>query len=80
MGVEPSRSARRPTRVPAPHALNEGFAWRARGGAFRRVTAEQARAYDEQIFFVLMEALSPQTCAEVIAAIDPLEATGSRCW
>ena len=76
--MEHSRPARRPTRVPALHALNQSFAWRSRGGPFRRVTAEQARAYDERGFFVLEEALSPQTCAVVIAAIDPLEATGEE--
>lgn len=63
---------------PALHAQNAGFTWRSRRGPLRRVTPEQARDYDEQGFFVLRGAFSPEECRRVIAAIDPLEAEGEK--
>jgi phytanoyl-CoA hydroxylase len=60
--------------VPAPHPLNDGFTWTDHRGPFRALTEEQARAYDEQGFFVLEDALDPGTVAAVRAAIDPVEA------
>ena len=38
------------------HPWNRSFTWAARRGPFRRVTAAQARAYDEHGFFVLENA------------------------
>ena len=61
---------------PPLHAQNRGFAWQPRRGPFRRVTPEQARAWDERGFFLLERAFSPETCRELIAAIDPFEAVG----
>lgn len=63
---------------PALHTLNTRFEWRPRGGPYRRITPEQARQYDEQGFFLLEGAFSKDVCAEVIAAIDPLEAAGEE--
>jgi phytanoyl-CoA hydroxylase len=60
--------------VPARHELNTTFAWSEHAGQFRRVRAEQARQYDESGFFLLEGALTPPEVAELIAAIDPLEA------
>lgn len=57
-----------------PHALNDGFVWSPRRGPFRRISAEQARAFDEQGFFVLENAFSPEEMAEIAAEIDPIEA------
>ena len=56
------------------HELSAGFEWRSRPGPFRRVTAAQARAYDEQGFFVLEDAIPRAGLERVIAAIDPFEA------
>ena len=50
----------------APHPWNRGFTWPDHAGPFRRVTPEQARAYDEQGFFVLEDAVD----AETVAALD----------
>jgi phytanoyl-CoA hydroxylase len=57
-----------------PHPLNRGFEWQPTRGPFRRLTAEQARQYDEVGCFVLEDALDAATCAAVTAAIDPIEA------
>ena len=55
------------------HELNKDFRWKPRGGPYRRITEEQARAYDEQGFFVLEDAFDPVTMEEVVAEIDPME-------
>jgi ectoine hydroxylase-related dioxygenase (phytanoyl-CoA dioxygenase family) len=60
--------------MPDRHPLNTGFTWSARRGPFRRVTAAQARAYDEQGFFVLDDAFDAATVRAVVDAIDPIEA------
>jgi ectoine hydroxylase-related dioxygenase (phytanoyl-CoA dioxygenase family) len=60
--------------VPTPHPLNDGFTWTDHDGPFRVVSDEQARAYDEQGFFVLEGALDADTVTAVRAAIDPVEA------
>jgi phytanoyl-CoA hydroxylase len=57
----------------ARHHLNEGFHWVAPQPPFRRVTPEQAGAYDADGFFVMEDALDPASVAEVTAEIDPLE-------
>jgi ectoine hydroxylase-related dioxygenase (phytanoyl-CoA dioxygenase family) len=60
--------------VPRPHPLNDGFTWTDHHGPFRVVTEAQAAAYDEEGFFVLEDALDPDTVARVEAEIDPIEA------
>jgi len=55
------------------HPLNQGFAWQSAGGGLRRLTAEQARAYDERGYFVLEDAFDADTLGTVIAEIDPVE-------
>ena len=42
------------------HPWNTDFTWTDHTGPFRRVTAEQARAYDEQGFFVLHDAIDAE--------------------
>jgi len=61
---------------PAPrrHELNQGFDWIDHAGPFRVVNHEQARRYDELGFFVLEDAVDPETLAAVTAATDPFEA------
>jgi len=56
------------------HPWNRDFTWPEHTGPFRRVTAEQARAYDEQGFFVLEDVVDPATVAEVDAEIAPHDA------
>jgi ectoine hydroxylase-related dioxygenase (phytanoyl-CoA dioxygenase family) len=63
---------------PALHASNTRFEWRPRRGPFRRISDAQARAYDEQGFFLLPEAITAEECTELIAAIDPLESAGEE--
>ncbi len=57
----------------APHPWNARFAWPDHAGPFRRVTPEQARAYDEQGFFVLEDAVDAETVAALTAAIEPFD-------
>jgi len=59
---------------PRRHELNQGFDWIDHAGPFRVVNDEQARRYDELGFFVLEDAVDPETLAAVTAAIDPFEA------
>ncbi len=63
---------------PARHALNARFEWQRRRGPLRRISAAQARQYDEQGFFLLEGAFPPDLCARVVAAIDPLEEAGEE--
>lgn len=56
------------------HPLDEGFVWRSAPGPLRRLVPDEARAYDEQGFFVLEHAFDASTVARVVAAIDPFEA------
>ncbi|HTY18603.1 MAG TPA: phytanoyl-CoA dioxygenase family protein [Myxococcota bacterium] len=56
------------------HPLNRDFAWAAPKGPFRRLTPEQARAFDERGFFVLEDALDAATLRALVDAIDPWEA------
>lgn len=55
------------------HPLSRDFRWRTAAGPWRRITAAQARAFDEQGFFVLEDALDPDTVARLLAEIDPFE-------
>lgn len=59
--------------APVAHRWNRGFTWIDHSGPFRRVNAAQARAYDELGYFVLEDALDPDTVRDVIAEIDPFE-------
>ncbi len=70
-----SRHGRRPTAMTGltAHPWNTGFRWTDHEGPFRAVTTEQAKAYDEQGFFVLEDAVDPETLAAVAAGIDPFD-------
>ncbi len=57
-----------------PHPLNAFFTWVAAPGPFRRITAEQARAYRDDGFFVLADGFDATTIGMVRDEIDPLEA------
>lgn len=63
---------------PAPHPRNRGFAWSAPRGPFRRITAAQARQFDQQGFCVVEDALAPDALRDVVAEIDPWEAKVER--
>ena len=56
------------------HPRNVAFAWRAPAPPFRRITPEQARAWNEEGAFLLEGAFTPGEIAEVVAAIDPFDA------
>lgn len=60
--------------MPTLHALNDGFAWADHHDPFRFITDEQARAYDEQGYFVVEDAVDSETVNMVTAEIDPVEA------
>ncbi len=64
----------RPTFEPELHPRNRDFTWQAPSGPYRRISADQARAWSEQGYFVLPDAFEAETVAEVAEAIDPLEA------
>lgn len=55
------------------HELNQRFEWTDHGAPFARVSPEQARAYDEQGFFLLEDAFDAAEMTRVIALIDPWE-------
>jgi ectoine hydroxylase-related dioxygenase (phytanoyl-CoA dioxygenase family) len=57
----------------APHPWNHGFVWSDHPGPYRRVTPEQARAYDEQGFFVLEHAVDDATVTALTEAIEPFD-------
>lgn len=56
------------------HPNNESFAWQDPPGPFELLTEAQVGAYVDAGGFVLEGAFSPVEVAEVVAAIDPLEA------
>lgn len=56
------------------HPQNESFEWRSHPGPFRRISAEQARDFDENGFFVLEDAFSSDEIEAVIGEVDPVEA------
>ena len=56
------------------HPRNREFAWQAPAPPFRRITAGQARAWNEEGGFLLERAFAPAEVAEVVAAIDPIDA------
>ncbi len=60
--------------VAEPHELNRSFRWQPHAGPFRRITDAQARAYDDDGFFVLEDAIPLDLVDRIIAEIDPIEA------
>ena len=60
--------------VAEPHELNRSFDWQPHTGPYRLITDEQARAYDEDGFFVLEDASRRELVAQIIDEIDPFEA------
>ena len=56
------------------HEFNTGFTWKPAEGPFRRVTAAQARQFNDDGFFVLEDAIEPEMLARLVAGIDPVEA------
>jgi ectoine hydroxylase-related dioxygenase (phytanoyl-CoA dioxygenase family) len=58
----------------ATHPLNRSFSWRDHSGPFRRISAEQARSFDEMGYFVLEDAIEEKERAAIVAEIDPWEA------
>jgi ectoine hydroxylase-related dioxygenase (phytanoyl-CoA dioxygenase family) len=52
------------------HPLNRDFRWRSRRGPFRRISAEQASAYDDHGFFVLEDAFEPSNLDALLADSD----------
>lgn len=61
------------TRVAQRHKWNQAFEWEPARGPFRRISDEQARAYDEQGFFVFEGAFSTDEVARIREEIDPFE-------
>jgi ectoine hydroxylase-related dioxygenase (phytanoyl-CoA dioxygenase family) len=57
----------------APHPWNHTFEWTDHAGPYRRITPEQARAYDEQGFFVLEDAVDPATVGALTEALEPFD-------
>jgi ectoine hydroxylase-related dioxygenase (phytanoyl-CoA dioxygenase family) len=55
------------------HPWNTAFEWPPHPGPFRIVSEEQARAYDERGFFVLEDALDPETVDKLDAEIAPFD-------
>ncbi len=56
------------------HEFNTSFTWKSADGPFRRVSAEQARKFNDDGFFVLEDAIDQATLDGLIAEIDPVEA------
>lgn len=63
-----------PGGAPRLHPRSRGFAWRRAVPPHRRVTAEQARAWNETGGFLLEAAFTPAEVASVLAELDPVEA------
>lgn len=60
---------------PARHPWNVDFEWSDHVGPYRRLTPEQVRHFDDTGYLVLESAFSDDDLAELIEAIDALEAT-----
>ena len=58
---------------PELHPWNRGFHWADRRGPFRAVTEEQARAFDEQGFFLFEDAFEAETLRALLEDFDPVE-------
>ena len=61
------------TRVADRHKWNETFEWVPSAGPLKRLTREQADAYDEQGFFVFEDAFDPDLVTRIREEIDPYE-------
>lgn len=57
-----------------PHPWNCSFEWADHDSPFRVVTEEQAREYDERGFFVLEDAVDPETVRALDEEIAPFDA------
>ena len=55
----------------APHPWNTGFSWQDHAGPFTTITAEQARAFDRDGFFVVENAFDGPTLAHLDAELAP---------
>ena len=55
------------------HALNESFSWPDATGPFRLVSVDQAKAWNEQGYFLLENVISAADLEMLRAEIDPLE-------
>jgi len=55
------------------HPLNRAFRWCMPPGPYRRITVQQARAYDEHGYFLLENAFDAATVDAIRAEIDPWE-------
>ncbi len=55
------------------HALNESFSWPDATGPFRLVSADQAKAWNEEGYFLLENVISAADLEMLRAEIDPLE-------
>ena len=60
------------------HPWNTDFTWTDHTGPFRRLTAAQARQFDELGFVVLEDMFTDELLEPVVAAIDELEAETDR--
>lgn len=58
------------------HQRNKGFTWRPVKGPFEIVSENQAQQYNQQGFFLLERAFTPDELAPAIAEIDRFEAEG----
>jgi len=55
------------------HPWNCDFQWQMPAGPYRRISAQQARAYDTRGYFLLEDAFDAETVAAMLAEIDPWE-------
>jgi phytanoyl-CoA hydroxylase len=55
------------------HPWNTAFRWPQHDGPFRIVSESQARAYDEQGYFVLEDTVDPETVCELDKEIAPFD-------
>lgn len=56
------------------HPWNRSFEWRETRRPLRRLSPQQAGAFDEQGFLLIENAFDPETVAKIVREIDPLEA------
>lgn len=59
------------------HPLNKNFDWQQPQPPYERVTQTQALSYQEQGGFILEDAFSSDEVAQIIGALDPLEAAAN---
>ncbi len=71
--MAPSAGEASSQRSPEPHPWSHAFEWVPAHPPFRRITREQAEAWDERGCFVLEDACDAATLAELLADFDPIE-------